>query len=533
MEESSQQNLLHNNFEDLTIVEEKVKKLNGESKVIYYNLGRVVSQGGLSKLHYLTNIETNNVYAVKMIQKSALTQSLRRYRVFSEIRIHKSLQHQNIVRLERVFEDDEAIYIVLELCSNQSLNDLIKRRKRLTEIEVQCYLLQIISALKYMHSRRVIHRGLRPSDTLLSDNMEIKVGDFGCATKIEFEGERKRTVCGAPNYVAPEILHGKGYSYEVDIWSLGVLTYTMLIGTPPFNKNDNKLATNIKLSRYNYPDSVPISKVAKEFIKYILNPNPAQRPTLDEILKHPFLSHKEKIPKLLPLSTLSSPPSSFFLSKFGLDIAPCGKIEPMELSSKKETGNLLPVDTNIHSTEISKGSPQTANEMEDKPFVRASTVKNLKIYMTKIIIQPGLEMKAPSVFLTKWIDDPYKEGLGYFLSDNIIGILFKDSTTFLLSLLGTRFTYVEKSNEPPVNFSLDDFPKELKKKVELLKYFQSCFGENTALTEDVKNEGVTNLREPLFVRKWKRTSSSVIFRFNNDLVQVNYDNGIEFISPTK
>lgn len=114
------------------------------------------------------------------------------------------------------------------------MNELLRRRKRLTELEVQCYLMQIISSLKYLHQNRVIHRDLKLGNLFLNDKMEIKLGDFGLATKLEFEGERKRTICGTPNYIAPEILDGKnGHSYEVDFWSLGVIIYALLIGKVP------------------------------------------------------------------------------------------------------------------------------------------------------------------------------------------------------------------------------------------------------------------------------------------------------------
>lgn len=82
-----------------------------------------------------------------------------------------------------------------------------------------------------MHQHRVIHRDLKLGNLFLSEKMEIKLGDFGLATKLEYEGERKRTICGTPNYIAPEILEGKnGHSYEVDVWSFGVICYTILIG---------------------------------------------------------------------------------------------------------------------------------------------------------------------------------------------------------------------------------------------------------------------------------------------------------------
>ena len=90
-----------------------------------------------------------------------------------------------------------------------------------------------------MREHRIIHRDLKLGNLFLSDQMEIKIGDFGLATKIEYKGQRRRTVCGTPNYIAPEIIEGKnGHSYEIDVWSLGVIIYTLLIGKPPFEADD-------------------------------------------------------------------------------------------------------------------------------------------------------------------------------------------------------------------------------------------------------------------------------------------------------
>ena len=145
------------------------------------------------------------------------------------------------------------------------MNELLRRRKRLTELEVQCYLMQMLSAMKYMHKNKIIHRDLKLGNLFLSEKMEIKIGDFGLATKMDFEGERKKTVCGTPNYIAPEILESKnGHSYEVDIWSLGVILYTLLIGKPPFETNDVKSTyRRIRMNAYTFPDHIPISSGAK------------------------------------------------------------------------------------------------------------------------------------------------------------------------------------------------------------------------------------------------------------------------------
>ena len=120
--------------------------------------------------------------------------------------------------------------------------------------------------------------------------MEIKIGDFGLATKLEFEGEKKRTICGTPNYIAPEVLDGKqGHSYEVDMWSLGVIVYTLLIGKPPFETSDVKTTyRRIRMNAYTFPEHVQVSDAAKSLITRILNGEPSRRPSLDDMLAHDF-----------------------------------------------------------------------------------------------------------------------------------------------------------------------------------------------------------------------------------------------------
>lgn len=236
----------------------------------------------------------------------------------SEIKIHQSLKHENIVNFEHFFEDSENVYILLELCQNQTLNELLRRRQRLTELEVKYYLLQILRALQYIHSNQIIHRDLKLSNLFLTNKMEIKVGDFGLATKINFISEKKRTVCGTPNYIAPEILESKlGHSYEADIWSLGVVLYILLIGKPPFETSDVKRTyKKIRMNCYKFPENILISREARDLIEKILVTEPIKRLTLQEICLHDFLNTKYTIPKMLPNSTLACPPSLSFLKKF-------------------------------------------------------------------------------------------------------------------------------------------------------------------------------------------------------------------------
>jgi polo-like kinase 1 len=283
-----------------------------------YIKGRFLGKGGFAKCYEFTNIESKKISAAKVIAKNSLTKSRAKQKLMSEIKIHRSLHHNNIVGFEHFFEDAENVYIALEICRNQTLNELLRRRKRLHDLEVQCYTVQIVAALKYLHSHRVIHRDLKLGNLFVSEKMEIKIGDFGLATKLEFDGERKRTICGTPNYIAPEILEGKqGHSYEVDIWSLGVIIYTLIIGKPPFETSDVKTTyRRIRMNAYTFPEHVAISDAAKNLITRILTNDPSKRPNLDEILQHEFLNHGGSIPRLLPASTLACPPSGSYIRQY-------------------------------------------------------------------------------------------------------------------------------------------------------------------------------------------------------------------------
>ncbi len=223
----------------------------------------------------------------------------------NEIKIHQKLKHSTIVSIDHHFEDNDNVYIMMELCRNETLSDLVKRRGGLTELESKYFLRQIIDGLKYIHSENVIHRDLKLGNLFLTNDLRIKIGDFGLATMVAGMHERRRTICGTPNYMAPEVLaatkdHADGYCFPADIWAIGIIAYALLNGHPPFETPDVK-ETYRKISALNFkfPDSFSIE--ARDFIMSILQADPYMRPTLLQLESHPFLA---KAPAALPLSCL-------------------------------------------------------------------------------------------------------------------------------------------------------------------------------------------------------------------------------------
>lgn len=146
--------------------------------------------------------------------------------------------------------------------------------------------------------------------------MQIKVGDFGLATQLQYEGERKKTICGTPNYIAPEILDNKmiyggptGHSYEVDYWSIGVIVYTLLVGRPPFESPEVKNTyKKIKACSYTFPEGNKMSEEAKCFIAAVLVLDPKKRLSLRQMMEHEFMTMSH-IPDLMPVSSLVCAPT--------------------------------------------------------------------------------------------------------------------------------------------------------------------------------------------------------------------------------
>lgn len=204
---------------------------NGEKR---YVRGKLLGSGGFAKCFEARCLAEGGIYALKVIPKKEINEKRKRYKLMLEIKLHRSLKHQNIVGFKDVFEDSENVYIVLEYCRNNTLKELTKRRKRITEYEARVYMLQMVKALQYIHRNSIVHRDLKLGNILVNENMQLKLCDFGLSTKITYQGEKKRTVCGTPNYIAPEILEEEGHSYESDIWSMGVILYALLFGKPPF-----------------------------------------------------------------------------------------------------------------------------------------------------------------------------------------------------------------------------------------------------------------------------------------------------------
>ncbi|KAL5522527.1 hypothetical protein ACEPAG_8543 [Sanghuangporus baumii] len=275
-----------------------------------------LGEGGFARVYEVQ--DRNGVrQAIKVVTKKSLQTRKAKTKLYAEIKIHRSLQHPNVVRFGECFEDSDNVYMTLELCESGSLMDMLRRRRRFTEPEARFFMVQLIGACHYMHMNQVIHRDLKLGNLFLDHEMNVKVGDFGLAALIENPGERKKTICGTPNYIAPEVLFdtANGHSFEVDTWSIGVILYTLVVGKPPFQTKEVKtIYKRIRDNEYDFPPERPVSIEVQKLIQQILTHDPKERPTLHDIVDHEFFINGT-VPAYVPTSAHDRAPDFRHISR--------------------------------------------------------------------------------------------------------------------------------------------------------------------------------------------------------------------------
>lgn len=156
-------------------------------------------------------------------------------RVRQEVTIHSQLKHPSILELFTFFEDVNFVYLVLELAHKGELHRYLRDHKKvMNEVEAATVLKQVVDGLLYLHSHRIVHRDISLSNLLLTQDLKVKIADFGLAT-LDQPGEKHMTLCGTPNYISPEVASRASHGLAVDVWGLGCLLYTLLVGKPPFD----------------------------------------------------------------------------------------------------------------------------------------------------------------------------------------------------------------------------------------------------------------------------------------------------------
>ncbi|XP_078592166.1 MAP/microtubule affinity-regulating kinase 3-like isoform X13 [Branchiostoma floridae x Branchiostoma japonicum] len=244
-----------------------------------YRLLKTIGKGNFAKVKLARHVPTGKEVAIKIIDKTQLNPSSLQ-KLFREVRIMKMLNHPNIVKLFEVIETEKTLYLVMEYASGGEVFDYLVAHGRMKEKEARAKFRQIVSAVQYCHQKRVVHRDLKAENLLLDADMNIKIADFGFSNEFT-PGNKLDTFCGSPPYAAPELFQGKKYDGpEVDVWSLGVILYTLVSGSLPFDgQNLKELRERVLRGKYRIP--FYMSTDCENLLKRFLVLNPLKRGSLE------------------------------------------------------------------------------------------------------------------------------------------------------------------------------------------------------------------------------------------------------------
>ena len=268
-----------------------MKKINQSLNMISdFKLMKTIGEGTFGKVKSAYQISTGQIVSIKILNKNRIKGKENIERIIKEIKILKSLNHPNLIKLYQIIEDNQHYYLVTEYANGGELFDLIVNKKRLSEKEASIFFAQLILAIEYLQKNKISHRDIKPENLLIKNNKELILIDFGLSSKMK-NGKLLSTPCGSSCYAAPEILLPFPYDgFASDIWSCGVVLFTMVCGYLPYEEeNSEKLYKKIFSTRLEIP--YRISDICRDLINKILVVNPKKRITLEEIKTHPFLNY--------------------------------------------------------------------------------------------------------------------------------------------------------------------------------------------------------------------------------------------------
>lgn len=248
---------------------------------------KAIGEGAFGQVFKVRHISTGNLYAIKVISKVKILERSMSEQLKQEVRIMYSLNHPNIIKLHNHFEDDNNVYLILELAEGGNLFQKLCKFRSFDERTAAQYLREVALAVQYLHTQDppIIHRDIKPENIFLDSSGKGKLGDFGWSSVYNSE---RCTYCGTLEYLAPEMIDRIGHGLKLDMWNLGVLLFELLVGEAPFkSKNQNELFGKIKACKIGFPKN--FSLTAKDLVRKLLKTDAEQRIEVEEVLDHPWM----------------------------------------------------------------------------------------------------------------------------------------------------------------------------------------------------------------------------------------------------
>eukprot|EP00906_Rhabdomonas_costata_P007413 RCo010616 len=261
----------------------------------HYTLGKPLGKGSFSSVRECVDVNTGKQYAIKILDKKLLMTQNLGSQVNREIALMLKMSHRNVCGMRECFQTSEKVYLVLELVKGGDLFERIKQSKMLDEDTARGFFQQLILGLNYCHKHQIAHRDLKPENLLLNQEGVLKISDFGLSNNQRSTDSGRvnpsmmlNTVCGTPNYVAPEVLMEKGYNgFQADMWSCGVILYVMLTGKLPFF---DKVMSNLfkKIQAGAFEEPIHLSAEALALIHKLICADPERRATIQQVIADPW-----------------------------------------------------------------------------------------------------------------------------------------------------------------------------------------------------------------------------------------------------
>jgi len=281
-------------------------KYTGTQVVGNYLLQEKLGQGGFGTVLKGMHSETGELAAVKFVPKSSFASFGEMQRVFQEIQALRNLHHPNVIRLLDVADHDDSICFIMEFAAGGELRGYVERRSSLPEEEARQLFKQIVRAVHYIHSKKIIHRDLKLENILLDANNRCKIVDFGLSDYVSSK-ERTITDAGTEAYLAPEVYSGNSGDsdpYKIDVWSLGVILYALTHGKLPFNRPGGETCEMLDQGGLEYKEEMTAEY--RDLVRSMLTPNPKKRSSMDLITIDPWVT-KNRFAKLDTSSLASLP----------------------------------------------------------------------------------------------------------------------------------------------------------------------------------------------------------------------------------
>lgn len=254
-----------------------------------FEIGKPLGKGKFGRVYCVRHRKTGFICALKAIEKSDIVQHHLQRQLQREVEIQIRLDHPNLTKLYGYFYDDKRIYLAMEYMVNGELFKTLQTKGPIIEPLASYYIYQVAEALEYLHQRNIIHRDIKPENIVVGFNNVVKLADFGWSI-VAPKGTRRRTLCGTLDYLPPEIVESKEYDSTVDVWALGVLTYELVVGTPPFEEATmNMTKKRILAGKVLFPADSKSSAEVRDLVRRILVQNPKNRLTLEGIKNHPWM----------------------------------------------------------------------------------------------------------------------------------------------------------------------------------------------------------------------------------------------------